>query len=64
MFIRMCTSISLILSLGMAENNATWRRKNVLHRETQFAASAIYKGIVQYVCIKAEKKLEKIELGK
>jgi len=28
---------------GMGENNCTWHRKNILQRETMFAASAIYK---------------------
>ena len=31
---------------GMGENNASWIRKLHLHRDTMFAASAIYKGIV------------------
>ena len=29
---------------GMAENNASWIRKLHLHRDTMFAASAIYRG--------------------
>ena len=29
---------------GMGENNASWIRKLHLHRDTMFAASAIYKG--------------------
>ena len=29
---------------GMGENNATWIRKSHLHRETMFAASAVYQG--------------------
>ena len=29
---------------GMGENNASWIRKAHLHRETMFAAAAIYKG--------------------
>lgn len=30
---------------GMGENNATWQRKSVLHRDTLFAASAIYQAM-------------------
>ena len=29
---------------GMGENNASWSRKSMLHRDTQMAAAAIYKG--------------------
>jgi len=28
---------------GMGENNCSWRRKKILHRETMLAASAVYK---------------------
>jgi len=31
---------------GMAENNASWRRKVRISRDTLFAAAAIYKGTV------------------
>ena len=30
---------------GMGENNAAWRRKTLLHRDTILAASSIYQGI-------------------
>ena len=29
---------------GMGENNASWSRKPMLHRDTMAAAAAIYKG--------------------
>lgn len=29
---------------GMGENNAAWRRKTLLHRDTILAASSIYQG--------------------
>jgi len=35
----------------MGENNATWQRKSILHRDTMFAASAIYKGKDLAYCI-------------
>lgn len=30
---------------GMGENNAAWRRKTLLHRDTILAASSIYQGM-------------------
>lgn len=33
---------------GMGENNASWIRKLHLHRDTMFAASAIYKGFLAF----------------
>lgn len=33
---------------GMGENNASWIRKLHLHRDTMFAASAIYKGFLTF----------------
>ena len=33
---------------GMGENNASWIRKLHLHRDTMFAASAIYKGFFTF----------------
>lgn len=35
---------------GMGENNASWIRKLHLHRDTMFAASAIYKGVLPLLC--------------
>lgn len=40
---------------GMGENNASWIRKLHLHRDTMFAASAIYKGfttLLRFVIVK------------
>ena len=36
---------NIFSQLGMGENNATWKRKNILHRDTMFAASSIYQGM-------------------
>ena len=39
---------------GMGENNAAWRRKTLLHRDTILAASSIYQGMFNF-CVNCAK---------